>query len=508
MVGSSFRSTLAAIGFAASPALAGAQHDTHDKAALGTVRFPVSCAPAVQAGFNRAVALLHHMTYPQARAGFEQVANRDPRCAMAHWGIAMTLFQPLWPTRPSVQERRRGLSEATQGLSLATTARESLFVESVREFFQEPESNDYWQRIQRWTTALEKVYAANPRDPEASAFYALGLLASVPPTEVSSPNQTRAASLLLDVYKANPDHPGAMHYIVHADDVPGREREQLAIVRKYAKAAPRNAHALHMPTHIYTRLGQWSDVIDGNLRAAAAALEVPAGDRGQFVWDEFPHAVEYLVYAYLQQGANEKALAQIKRLDGTPRLQPSFKTAFHIASTQARYTLERHAWNEAAILTPRQPASLDWDRFPWAEGVTWFARGLGAAHLGRPADARAASNRLDTLAAHARSSGEDLFARTIDILTLGVRAWTAQAERDPTNALALMRRAVELEEATPKHAVTPAPTIPASELLGDLLMEQGKPSEALAAYNRALELYPKRLNSVRGALRARRASKA
>src|SRR4029078_10273577 len=339
MVGSSFRSTLAAIGFAASPALAGAQHDTHDKAALGTVRFPVSCAPAVQAGFNRAVALLHHMTYPQARAGFEQVANRDPRCAMAHWGIAMTLFQPLWPTRPSVQERRRGLSEATQGLSLATTARESLFVESVRECFQEPESNDYWQRIQRWAGALEKVHAAYPHDPEASAFYALGLLASVPPTEVSSPNQTRAASLLLDVYKANPDHPGAMHYIVHADDVPGREREQLAIVRKYAKAAPRNAHALHMPTHIYTRLGQWSDVIDGNLRAAAAALEVPAGDRGQFVWDEFPHSVEYLVYAYLQQGANEKALAQIKRLDGTPRLQPSFKTAFHIASTQARHTL-------------------------------------------------------------------------------------------------------------------------------------------------------------------------
>jgi len=497
-----------AVGLCVLPVIASAQHDGHASAALGTVRFPVSCTAAVQADFNRSVALLHHMTYPQARAGFEQIASRDPKCAMAHWGIAMTLFQPLWPTRPSVEERRRGLAEAEKGLSLATTARESLFVESVREFFREPESNDYWQRIQRWTTALEKVYAANPRDPEASAFYALALLASVPPTEVSSPNQTRAASLLLDVYKANPDHPGAMHYIVHADDVPGREREQLAIVRKYAKAAPRNPHALHMPTHIYTRLGQWGDVIDGNTRAATAALEIPAGDRGQFVWDEFPHAVEYLVYAYLQQGANEKALAQIKRLDGTPRLQPTFKTAFHIASTRARYTLERHAWSEAAALTPREPASLDWDRFPWAEGVTWFARGLGAARLGRVADARTAANRLDTLAAHARSSGEDLFGRTIDILTLGVRAWTAQAEHDPSNALALMRRAVELEEATPKNPVTPAPTIPASELLGDLLMEQGKPTEALTAYSRSLELYPKRLNSVRGAIRARRAAKA
>jgi len=261
-----------------------------------------------------------------------------------------------------------------------------------------------------------------------------------------------------------------------------------------------------MPTHIYTRLGQWNDVIDGNLRAASAALEVPAGDRGQFVWDEFPHAVEYLVYAYLQQGANAKALAQIERLDSTPRLQPSFKTAFHIASTKARYALERRAWSEAASLTPRQPASLDWDKFPWAEGVTWFARGLGAAHLGRPDDARAAATRLDTLAAHARSSGEDLFARTIDILTLGVRAWLAQAEHDPTNAVALMRRAAELEATTPKHAVTPAPTIPAEELLGDLLMEQGKTSEALAAYRRSLALYPNRRNSVRGVAQATRSS--
>ena len=489
-------------GLVAWPAIVGAQRDAHGTQALGTVRFPVACAAAVQPEFNRAVALLHHMTYPQARAAFEQIAVRDPRCAMAHWGVAMTLFQPLWPTRPSVDERKRGWSEAQKALSLATTARESLFVASTVEFFRDPESNDYWQRIQRWTGALERTQAAYSRDPEARAFYALALLASVPPTEVTSPNQARAASLLLDVYKENPDHPGAMHYIVHADDVPGREREQLAIVRKYAKAAPRNAHALHMPTHIYVRLGEWSDVIDGNLRAADAALEVPAGDRGQFVWDEFPHAVEYLVYAYLQQGANDKALAQIKRLIATPNLQPTFKTAFHIASTKSRYALERHAWSEAAALAPREPASLDWDRFPWAEGVTWFARGLGAAHLGRVADARAASERLDTLAVRARSTGEDLFARTIDILALEVRAWTAQATNDPVNAVALMRRAVELEESTPKHPVTPGPTIPAGELLGDLLVEQGNPTEATAAYRHALELYPKRRNSVRGLARA------
>ena len=476
----------------------GAQRQSHDTHDLGTVRFPVSCASAVQADFNRAVALLHHMTYPQARVGFEQIAARDPRCAMAHWGIAMTFFQPLWPTRPSVDERRRGWSEAEKAASLANTARESSFVASAVAFFREPESNDYWPRIQRWTTALEQLHAAYPRDPEASALYALALLASVPADEVSSPNQKRAASLLLDVYKQNPDHPGAMHYIIHADDVPGREREQLAIVRKYAAAAPRNPHALHMPTHIYVRLGQWSDVIDGNLRAADAALETPAGDRGQYVWDEFPHAVEYLVYAYLQLGENDKALAQIKRLDATANLQPTFKTAFHLASTKARYALERHEWGEAANLTPRESASLDWDRFPWAEGVTWFARGLGAARLGRVADARLAADRLDTLGSHARTMGEDLFARSIDILSLDVRAWVAQADHDPVTALALMRRAAELEASTPKHAVTPAPTIPAQELLGDMLAEQGRAAEARAAYKHALELYPNRRNSLRG----------
>ncbi len=485
-------------------ARAGAQSRSHDAHDLGTVRFPVSCESAVQRDFNRAVALLHHMTYPQARAEFEQIAARDPRCAMAHWGIAMTLFQPLWPTRPSLEERKHGWSEAAKAESLATTARERLFVTSVAEFFREPDSNDYWQRIQRWAAGLETLHAAYPQDAEASAFYALALLASVPPNEVSSPNQTRAASLLLDIYKRNPDHPGAMHYIVHAADVPGREREQLAIVRKYARTAPRNPHALHMPTHIYTRLGQWNDVIEGNLRAAEAALEVPAGDRGQFVWDEFPHAVEYLVYAYLQLGSNDKALAQIKRLDATPNLQPTFKTAFHLASTKARYALERHAWSEAAALAPRVPASLDWDRFPWAEGVTWFARGLGAARLSHAADARVAADRLDTLASHARASGEDLFARSIDVLSLDVRAWVAQAEHDPASAVALMQRAAALEESTPKHAVTPAPTIPAQELLGDMLAEQARPVEARAAYKRALELYPNRRNSVRGYGRKRR----
>jgi tetratricopeptide (TPR) repeat protein len=262
-----------------------------------------------------------------------------------------------------------------------------------------------------------------------------------------------------------------------------------------------------MPTHIYTRLGDWDGVIRGNLKAAEAALEHPAGDHGEFVWDEFPHAIEYLVYAYLQKGANDDAAAQLKRLLGTARLEPSFKTAFHLASTQARYALERHAWSEAALIAPREPANLDWDRFPWPEAIAQFAHGFGAAHLGKLDAAEKSLARLETLEAGARQSGEDLFARNIKVLQLELGAWLAQMDDRNEKSLALMQEAAELETSTPKHPVTPAPTIPAHEMLGDLLMVQRQYADALASYRRSLELYPNRFNSLRGAARAASALK-
>jgi tetratricopeptide (TPR) repeat protein len=280
----------------------------------------------------------------------------------------------------------------------------------------------------------------------------------------------------------------------------------LEVVRRYETIAPQNPHALHMPSHIYTRLGDWDGVIRGNLRAAEAALKYPAGDSAQFVWDEFPHALEYLIYAYLQKGADHEAAAQLRRLRGTARLQPSFKTAFHLASTQARYALARRAWSEAALLVPREPSTLDWDRFMWPEAVTWFARGLGQAHEGDLEKARAARARLDQLETGAAKAGEELFARNIRILGLELGAWLAHVEQDRERSVALLREAAALEESTPKHAVTPAPTLPASELLGDLLLEQARPREALDAYNRSLVLYPRRFMSLLGAARAARAS--
>jgi tetratricopeptide (TPR) repeat protein len=456
---------------------------------LGKVDFPVTCSPEARTEFNHAVALLHHMTYPQAREAFEHVAAVDPRCAMAHWGVAMTLFQPLWPTRPRPAALQRGWDEVQKAKALEPpTERERLFVAAAEAFFLDPASTDYWLRIRRWEQAEEKVYTAFPDDSEAAVFYALAHLATTPSNVITRSHADRAAEILLRVYRRNPEHPGAMHYLVHANDVPGREHELLEITRKYESVAPRNPHAIHMPTHIYTRLGDWDAVIAGNLRAADAALEYPAGDRGELVWDEFPHAIEYLVYAYLQKGEYDRAAAQIKRLRGTAHLEPTFKTAFHIASTQARYALERHAWAEAASLVPSEG-------FTWPEAITQFARGLGAAHLGKVAEARTSLDRLGALEASTRKSGEELFARNIQLLRLELSAWME-------SSVALMREAAELETATPKHAVTPAPTLPAYELLGDLLMEQKRPAEALAAYKRSLELYPRRLNSARGAARA------
>lgn len=488
-----------------SPACA--QEQAHAGHALGSVHFLVSCSAPAQRDFDQALALLHHMTYPQARSAFVALATREPDCAMAHWGVAMTLFQPLWPTRPTPDDLARGREEvAAARAAPLPTGRERHFIDAVAAFFDDAGEPTYWDRINRWEAAMRGVHEAFPQDDEATAFYALSHLAVAPANQNARANADRAAALLIPVYERNPEHPGAMHYLVHANDTPGRERELLGVVRKYESIAPNNPHALHMPTHIYTRLGDWPAVIRGNERAAQAALAHPAGDRGQYVWDEFAHAIEYLVYAHLQQGDDEAALAQLRRLQEQPRMEPSFKTAFHLSSTVARYALERADWKGAAGLPARMPDTLAWDKYPWPEGVTWFARGVGAARLGDAEGSQLAIARLAQLEAAAESSGEGLFSRSIRVLRLAVEGWRAQALGDTGRARDLLVQAAALEAATPKHAVTPGPTLPAEEQLGDLLMQQDRAAEALAAYDRALKAYPERFNSLLGAARAALAS--
>ncbi|MEE8176085.1 MAG: hypothetical protein V3T97_05700 [Gemmatimonadota bacterium] len=476
----------------------------HEGGALGAVHFPVSCAPAVQAEFDRAVALLHHMMYVESREAFGGIAERDPGCAMAHWGIAMTLFQPLWPTRPGPEQIRRGWEEVRKAKELEpATDRERAFVAAVEAFYREPETAEWWTRISRWAESMQTVYEAYPDDIEAAAFYALSHLASGQVAEDRMAHQAQAAEILLTIYQRERTHPGAIHYTIHANDVDGRADESLSVVRSYDDIAPSVPHALHMPTHIYVRLGHWPEVIEWNRKSAEAALLFPAGDA---VSHHYPHAMDYLVYAYLQRGEDEEAEAALAESLTKEDYQRTFISAFHLAAMPARYAVERHDWTVAAALPARTPSYLPWDRYPWPESLTWFARGLGAVRTGDLAAAHRAIERMEVLRNGAEEAGERSFAEYIEIDRLILAAWLARAGGKGAEALALARASAELEGATQKHPVTPGSLLPANEALGDLLMELGRPEEALPAYQASLGAWPRRFHSLLGAARAARAA--
>lgn len=471
-------------------------------AQLGRVDFPTSCAASVQSDFNRAAALLHHMTYPVAYSAFEGVATDDPDCAMAYWGMAVTLFQPLWPTRPGAEEIERGWSLASRARALASgDPREDGFIAAAEAFFDPAGAPDYWTRIERWADAQERLYEAFPEDREVRAFFALAHLATASQSASPAAHHERAAGILAAILEEEPTHPGAVHYTIHANDFDGRERESLDVVRGYSAIAPRNPHALHMPTHIFVRLGDWDEVIAWNEEAAEAALAQRVGPEGEYIWDEYPHAVEYLVYALLQKGDDEAAHEHIDALHAATELQPSFKTAFHLASTSARYAVERRDWSMASALPARTPGYLAWDAFWWPEAVTWHARGLGAAHLDDLDATEASLRRMSELEELASAAGEAYFATQIRILRLEVSAWEALARGNRERAVARMVEAVRLEEETPKHPVTPGATVPAREMLGDLYFELGEYPNALVEYKRVIERIPARLNTVLGLAR-------
>jgi tetratricopeptide (TPR) repeat protein len=443
------------------------------------------------------------MTYPAALEAFEAVTRRDPACALAYWGAGMTLFQPLWPNRPSPDELRRGwelMQEARRRVEPG--GRESMFVAAGEAFFDPGGDPDYWLRIERWAAATAALHRSDPDDREASALQALALLATASRQGDAAAHHAEAARLLEEILEEEPTHPGAVHYTIHANDFRGRERTSLDVVRSYGEIAPDNAHALHMPTHIFVLLGRWNEVIDWNRRAAAAALAQRVGPSGAHVWDEFPHAVEYLVYAHLQRGDDVAAADLIRSLNETPDLQPSFKTAFHYASTSARYVVERRDWQAAAGTSVRVPATLAWDLFPWPEATAWFARGLGAAHTRAPGAVEESLARLRELSRRAADAGEPLFASQIDILRLELEGWQAFARGDRDTAVRRIEDAVSLEERTPKHPVTPGPTLPARELLGDLHLALGEPGPARDAYRASNDVAPGRLNTLLGLARA------
>lgn len=480
-----------------SPALAQAPWGSEE---LGSVDFQVSCDAGVQDDFDRAVALLHHMMYQEARGTFEAIAAQDPGCAMAHWGVAQTLFQPLWPARPTAEDRTRAWERIQRAGELGPgTDRERHLLAAAEAFFQNPQEDEWWPRIERWSQAMETAYRERPHDDEIAALYGLSLLARGAGSEDQLAHNAQAAEVLTEVHQRDPLHPGAIHYIIHADDASGRAHQHLDVVETYGEIAPHVPHALHMPSHIYVRLGDWPEVIEWNRASADAALEFSPEE---WISMHHIHGLDYLLYAYLQQGHDQKAVEVLQEGLAREPYQEDFGSAFHLAIMPARYAVERRAWEEAADLEPGEPGYLAWERYLWPEAVTWFARGLGALHTGDLQDARASETRMVELRDGAHEAGERAFATYIDVDRLILSGWIAHAEGDANEAVRRVERATELEATVEKHPITPGALLPPYEALGNLLMELNRPGEALEAYEASLDIWPGRYNSVLGAARA------
>ncbi len=467
---------------------------------FGYVNFGVAGDASVREAFNRALGLLHHMMYAQARNAFESIVERDPDCAMAYWGIATSLFQPLWPGRPSREDLQRGWATINQARERVVSDREAKLIEATGAFFREPETADFWTRIARWAEGMEAAYAAHPDCVDTAALYGLSRVTLAQVVRNRDPLLDDAEAVLRGIFEQHPTHPGAIHYSIHATDVDGRAEHALDMVKAYGKIAPDVPHALHMPSHIYVRLGKWPEVIDWNAQSAVAALRHPAGDRISL---HYIHALDYKLYGYLQQGNDKSAQAVI---DGAfakeQRYQEDFVTAFHKAIMPARIALERRDWEAAANLAARQPAYLPWDNYAWPEAISWFARGMGALRTGDADLARTAEAQIIALRDQCREAGEDAFATYIEIDRLILSGWLAHADGDADTSVALLRKATALEPTVEKHPVSPGALLPPNEALGDLLMELDRPEEALIAYKASDDMWPERYNTLLGAAQA------
>lgn len=467
---------------------------------LGSVELPVSCAPEAASVVARGLALLHHMTYEGARELFAAATAADPECAMGYWGQAMTFIHPLWSDPPAEAdfERGRSLAEtaATRG---EATERERAYAAAVGAYYAEGRGRDERPNLAAFERGWQMVHERFPDDPEAAAFYALAHLGTADPSDKSYAHQRRAGAIAEGILERIPNHPGGHHYTIHAYDYPPLAGDALAVARHYGEIAPAVPHALHMPTHIFTRLGLWQESIAWNERSAAAAHEHPVDGKVSL---HHLHALDYLAYAHLQRGEDGKAEEVARAID---ELEGPFMvelaTPYTLTAVPARLALERRRWSEAAALEPRTPSDYPWDRFPAIEAITHFARALGAARTGQPAKARESVERLAALRDRAAETSA-YWAQQVEIQRLAADAWLALAEDRKEAALETMRAAAELEAATEKHPVTPGEVLPARELLADLLLELDRPEEALAAYEAALERSPGRFNGLYGAGRA------
>lgn len=490
---------------AMSAGVSARQDHSHHGEALGTVHFETSCSAAVNAALTRAVALLHSFGYAEARRAFEEVAARDERCAMAQWGIAMTWWHPLWAP-PTKADLTAGQQAATKAKAIGgRTPRERAYIEAIGLFYDGADGTNHQMRAVAYRERMMRIVNEFSDDVEASIFYALSLLATASPGDANFANQKQAAEILNRISTAQPDHPGVVHYMIHAFDYPPLARQALPAARAYAKIAPASPHALHMPTHIFTRLGLWQESIAANLMSARTARELVATTHPGATSFDGLHALDYLVYAYLQIDDQEKARAAADEAAAARRFdEPNFAAGYAIAAIPARRALERHDWKAAAAL--EAPAvDLPWEQFPYAPAITHFTQAVGAARIGQPARARAALELLRSIQRHLTTTpvpGPYDWAGQVESMRLAASACVSRSEGRNDEALTQAAAAAELEEKVGKHPVTPGPVLPARELLGDLLLDLDRPGEALKAFESSLMESPNRFNSLAGAARA------
>jgi len=457
---------------------------------LGKVHFPVSCTPAAQEQFDRAVTLLHSFWYSEALKAFSAVTQTDPSCAMGHWGAAMSLWYPLWEP-PSEAALKQGWAAVEKAKAAgAKTDRERDYIAAIETFYKDTDKLDHRTRALAYEQAMERLSLRFPDDREAAVFYALALNATALPTDKTYAKPVKAGEILEKVFAEQPDHPGVAHYLIHSYDYPPLATRGLAAARRYATIAPSAPHALHMPSHIFVRLGLWQETIDSNRLSAAAAK----GHGSAF--EQF-HALDYMVYGYLQRGQDREAKRVLdERNTVGPVERENLPLAYGLAAIPARYAVERRAWAEAAALEPRS------SRYPYAETLTSFARALGAARSGNAAGARREAEKIESIRDALTQAKQTYWASQAEIARRAAAAWAARAEGKNEEALALLRSAADLEDATEKHPVTPAPILPAREQLGELLLEVGQPGAALPEFEVSLKREPSRFHSFAGAARA------
>ena len=485
--------------------VAQAEHGDHGNGGtFGSVHFENSCSAGAQKQFDRAVAMLHSFFYPETEKAFRAIVEQEPSCAMGYWGIAISQRpNPLTAPFPP-QLLQQGWSAIQQARAAgAPTQRERDWIDALAPFFESHETVDQTTRTRRYAAAMERLHQRYPNDSEASVFYALALLEAVDLTDKTYASQLKAAAILERLQKSQPAHPGIVHYIIHAYDYAPIAAKGLPAARRYATLAPSAPHALHMPSHIFSTLGMWPDAIRTNLAAdqaardyaastSAAAKANPASVPGRY------HALDFLVNAYLQlaQDRRARAILDERNLPVATASGGSITAHTGFAAIPVRYALERYAWSEAAAIPPMDTP------FKQAAAIIYFGRALGAARLGEVSAARQELSRLSTFRNDLASVGDPYWAEQVAIQETAASAWVARAEKDDARAVSLMRDAADREDRSEKHVAMENRLSPMRELLGELLLETGRPAEALREFERSLQAVPKRFRSLAGAARA------